>query len=182
MEKLAETFDGARLPYPWAVFHEVSALCFGGIAFGDVADTAVLPPPGELPPPARKVSDTGTVSDAQGLRLVAYRPLFSGAAVEHTPELEFQRPLPEVYLARGRAIAQDPQRPDGHGLVERHVSPAPGTHRRRPRRRRRAHRRGACGGSPRDGGGHPLITRRRLDGAATGAEASALPTLEQSND
>jgi predicted molibdopterin-dependent oxidoreductase YjgC len=101
--KLAERFDVELSPYPSAVFDEVSPLCFGGIAFGDVADTAVLPPPGELPPPARKVSNTGTVSDTPGLRLVAYRPLFSGAAVERTPELEFQRPLPEVYLSRADA-------------------------------------------------------------------------------
>ena len=38
-----------------------------------------------------------------GLRLVAYKPLFSGAAVERTPELEFQKPLAEVQLARADA-------------------------------------------------------------------------------
>jgi anaerobic selenocysteine-containing dehydrogenase len=31
--------------------------------------------------------------------LVRYRPLFSGPAVERVPELQFQRPLPEVQLA-----------------------------------------------------------------------------------
>jgi predicted molibdopterin-dependent oxidoreductase YjgC len=30
---------------------------------------------------------------------VAYRPLFSGAAIERTPELQFQRPQAEVQLA-----------------------------------------------------------------------------------
>ena len=43
-----------------------------------------------------------------GLRLVAYRPLFSGAAVDRTPELQFQRPDPVVELsaddARSRGI------------------------------------------------------------------------------
>ena len=42
------------------------------------------------------------------LRLVAYRPLFSGRAVERTPELQFQRPDAEVQLspedARARGI------------------------------------------------------------------------------
>ena len=35
-----------------------------------------------------------------GLRLVAYRPLFSGAAVDRTPELEFQKPDAEIQLSR----------------------------------------------------------------------------------
>ena len=34
-----------------------------------------------------------------GLRLIAYRPLFSGAAVDRTPELQFQRPGDEVQIA-----------------------------------------------------------------------------------
>jgi anaerobic selenocysteine-containing dehydrogenase len=33
------------------------------------------------------------------LRLLRYRPLFSGPAVERVPELHFQRPEPEVELA-----------------------------------------------------------------------------------
>jgi anaerobic selenocysteine-containing dehydrogenase len=37
------------------------------------------------------------------LRLVTYRPLFSGPAVERVPELHFQRPEPEVELARADA-------------------------------------------------------------------------------
>ena len=40
---------------------------------------------------------SGVSSD--GLHLVAYRSLFSGAAVERTPELQFQRPRPEIELA-----------------------------------------------------------------------------------
>jgi len=46
------------------------------------------------------------VPGTAGLRLVAYRPLFSGAAVERTPELDFQRPLPEVQLSRADAQAR----------------------------------------------------------------------------
>jgi predicted molibdopterin-dependent oxidoreductase YjgC len=41
-----------------------------------------------------------------GLRLVAYRPLFSGAAVERTPELAFQKPDAEIHLSRGDAKAR----------------------------------------------------------------------------
>ena len=49
----------------------------------------------------RNVSSTSKMPDtAGGLRLVAYRPLFSGAAVDRTPELQFQRPG-----RRGRALA-----------------------------------------------------------------------------
>ena len=91
--------------------------------------------------PARRV-DTAS-RPAPGLRLVAYRPLFSGAAVERTPELQFQRPD-----ARGRALAPTTRRARGirngadrHRLLERHVRRAARAHRARPRRRYRAHRR-----------------------------------------
>jgi predicted molibdopterin-dependent oxidoreductase YjgC len=40
------------------------------------------------------------------LRLVTCRPLFSGPAVERTPELQFQRPSGEVELARADARAR----------------------------------------------------------------------------
>ena len=40
------------------------------------------------------------------MRLLTYRPLFSGPAVERTPELEFQRPRGEVELARADARAR----------------------------------------------------------------------------
>jgi predicted molibdopterin-dependent oxidoreductase YjgC len=54
------------------------------------------------------VSDTFKVSDtsSDGLRLVAYRPLFSGTAVDRTPELAFQRPDAEVQLSPGDAKAR----------------------------------------------------------------------------
>ena len=38
------------------------------------------------------------------MRLIRYRPLFSGPAVERTPELQFQRPQPEVELSQHDAI------------------------------------------------------------------------------
>ena len=60
---------------------------------------------------------------ARGLRLVAYRPLFSGPAVERTPELQFQRRGGEVELARGgraRPRRSPPATPSTCQL-ERHV-------------------------------------------------------------
>ena len=40
-----------------------------------------------------------TNGDGKGLRLVSYRPLFSGPAIDRIPELQFQRPDPEIELA-----------------------------------------------------------------------------------
>jgi anaerobic selenocysteine-containing dehydrogenase len=81
----------------------VAAKCFGGIAFAEVGETAELPARAER----QQVSDTGPVSDtSEGLRLVAYRPLFSGVAVERTPELQFQRPDAEVFLSPDDAKAR----------------------------------------------------------------------------
>ncbi|MGB8004950.1 MAG: molybdopterin dinucleotide binding domain-containing protein, partial [Gaiellaceae bacterium] len=45
-------------------------------------------------------------SDASGLRLVRYRPLFSGPAVERAPELQFQRAAAEAELSESDARAR----------------------------------------------------------------------------
>ena len=103
ISKLAERFDVSVSPHVSVVFDEISARCFGGITFGEVGERASLPPRAEragTPPPAKE-QVAGT-----GLRLVAYRPLFSGAAVDRTPELQFQRPSGEVQLAREDANAR----------------------------------------------------------------------------
>ncbi len=42
-----------------------------------------------------------------GLELVRYRALFSGAAVERVPQLQFQRPAPEVELAPADATTRE---------------------------------------------------------------------------
>ncbi len=99
LSKLAERFGVELSPHVPVVFEEISAKCFGGISLADVDERASLPPraPEEAPPPARKPARPRR--GAKDLRLVAYRPLFSGAAVERTPELAFQRPEPEVWLA-----------------------------------------------------------------------------------
>jgi NADH dehydrogenase/NADH:ubiquinone oxidoreductase subunit G len=96
--KLAERFDVQLSPHVSAVFDEVAARCFGGITFSQIDERASLPPRAERQP--ERVSDASEVSDTgPALRLVAYRPLFSGAAVDRTPELQFQRPDAEVQLS-----------------------------------------------------------------------------------
>jgi NADH dehydrogenase/NADH:ubiquinone oxidoreductase subunit G len=105
LAKLAERFGVELSPYASVVFDEVAAKCFGGIAFAQVGETAELPARAER----QQVSGAVPVPDtSSGLRLVAYRPLFSGVAVERTPELQFQKPDAEVFLspedARERGI------------------------------------------------------------------------------
>jgi NADH dehydrogenase/NADH:ubiquinone oxidoreductase subunit G len=105
LAKLAERFGVQLSPYTSVVFDEVSAKCFGGITFAQVDERASLPPraerPAESPAPGRPAAEAGS-----GLRLVAYRPLFSGAAVDRTPELDFQRPDAEVQLSPDDAKAR----------------------------------------------------------------------------
>ncbi len=105
ISKLAERFDVALSPHASLVFDEVSGRCFGGITFGEVGERASLPPRAE--PRAREAAERDTApAPGSGLRLVAYRPLFSGAAVDRTPELQFQRPAGEVQLSRDDARAR----------------------------------------------------------------------------
>ncbi len=104
--KLAERFGVELSPHASAVFAELSEQLYGGMSFGDVGERASLPdrasytapapapvapiPPAE-PPPGEHFLGT--------LKLRRYRPLFSGAAVERVPELQFQRPEAVVELA-----------------------------------------------------------------------------------
>jgi NADH-quinone oxidoreductase subunit G len=97
--KLAERFDVELSPHASIVFEEISAECFGGVTLAEIGERAALPArltPAE-PAPARRPRTTQ--ARAKGLRLVAYRPLFSGIAVERTPELAFQRPERDVWLS-----------------------------------------------------------------------------------
>jgi NADH-quinone oxidoreductase subunit G len=100
--QLAARFDVDVAPYAAAVFAEVSERVYGGLAFGEVGERAPLrgyPEAQErvvkqaLPQPHAKPRRKSQV------RLVAYKPLFSGAAVERTAELQFQRPQPELELS-----------------------------------------------------------------------------------
>jgi anaerobic selenocysteine-containing dehydrogenase len=103
--KLAERFGVELSPHASNVFAELSERCYGGIGFGDVPEQAPLPVSVQssepLPNPAPAKLAEGT-----GLRLVTYRPLFSGAAVDRTPELEFMRPQGEIDLAADDARAR----------------------------------------------------------------------------
>ena len=111
ISKLAERFGVEVSPYPSVVFGELSGKCYGGMTYEDVGEHARLPEratPSETaaPSPAPRPSKG---DGAGALRLVRYRPLFSGPAVERVPEIQFQRPAPEVELsakdARSRGIA-----------------------------------------------------------------------------
>jgi NADH dehydrogenase/NADH:ubiquinone oxidoreductase subunit G len=106
ISRLAERFGVEVSPYPSAVFEEVSPIAFGGIPFGVVGEQAELP---------RKTGEESEGSDPtgvrpqqlDGMRLIRYRALFSGPAVERTPELHFQRPHAEVELSEEDARARD---------------------------------------------------------------------------
>jgi NADH-quinone oxidoreductase subunit G len=111
ISELAARFDVDVAPYAAAVFAEVSERVYGGLAFGEVGERAPLRGYPEAPehvgreplPQAEQKARRGEI------RLVAYKPLFSGAAVERVTELQFQRPQPEVELsaddAKRRKIA-----------------------------------------------------------------------------
>ncbi|HEY2353431.1 MAG TPA: 2Fe-2S iron-sulfur cluster-binding protein [Gaiellaceae bacterium] len=99
--ELASRFDVDVAPYAAAVFAEVSEKVYGGLSFGEIGERAPLRGYPEATgaavaaAPAEKEPQPG-----QGeVRLVAYKPLFSGAAVERVPELQFQRPQAEVELS-----------------------------------------------------------------------------------
>ena len=103
VSKLAERFGVEVPPYASAVFAELSEKIHGGLAFGEVGEQAALgtrseAPVAELPEKPEEGGD--------GLALVRYRALFSGPAVERVPELQFQRPEPEVELSAEDAEAR----------------------------------------------------------------------------
>jgi NADH-quinone oxidoreductase subunit G len=103
--QLAARFDVQLSPHAPAVFAEVSERCYDGLPFGDVGERAPLrgyagAPTHVDPPPLPAPPDAGS-----GLKLVCYKPLFSGPAVERVSELQFQRPQAEVTIARAEAEA-----------------------------------------------------------------------------
>jgi NADH-quinone oxidoreductase subunit G len=107
ISKLAERFGVDVSPYPSMVFDELSAKCYGGMSYTDVGERARLAdrrPASEAPAAAAPAAQSG-----QGLRLIRYRALFSGPAVERVPEIQFQRPRAEIELstddARSRGIS-----------------------------------------------------------------------------
>ncbi|HWE83104.1 MAG TPA: 2Fe-2S iron-sulfur cluster-binding protein [Gaiellaceae bacterium] len=110
--KLAERFDVPLSPHAAVVFEEVSATCYGGISMGQVGERAPLPAaPDAVATPGPVVPSEMSLpreTSGDGLRLLTYRPLFSGPAVDRTPELAFQKHAGEVELnpadARSRRI------------------------------------------------------------------------------
>ena len=89
--KLAGRFGVAVSPHATVLFEEVSAVCFGTVSFAGIGEQSPLPArPDALQSVPRPKSRT--LSEGDGLRLLRYRPLFSGPVVERTPRfLEFQR-------------------------------------------------------------------------------------------
>ncbi|MFL5958978.1 MAG: molybdopterin-dependent oxidoreductase [Gaiellaceae bacterium] len=111
ISELAARFGVDVAPYAPAVFAEVSARVYGGLAFGEVGERAPLRGYPEAPAHVAREplpEPRGRLRRGQ-IRLVAYKPLFSGAAVERVTELQFQRPRPELEVsaddARRRRIA-----------------------------------------------------------------------------
>jgi len=109
VSKLAARFDVDVSPYASVVFDEIAERCYGGITYAEIGERAALPEDApRLDVGAGGAGSEGRSPSGSGLRLVAYRPLFSGPAVERTPELQFQRPVGVVELspddARSRGI------------------------------------------------------------------------------
>ncbi len=103
LSRLASRFGVELAPHAPSVFAELSARIYGGLSFGEVGERAPLRGYAEAAahvdaPPLPEAGDT-----AAGLKLVCYKPLFSGPAVERVEELQFQRPPAEVELARADA-------------------------------------------------------------------------------
>jgi predicted molibdopterin-dependent oxidoreductase YjgC len=101
--QLASRFGVELAPYAASVFAEVSARCYGGISFGEIGERAALRSYSEAPAHPDETPLPEPAAPATGLQLVAYKPLFSGPAVERVAELQFQRPQAEVTLSRSDA-------------------------------------------------------------------------------
>jgi anaerobic selenocysteine-containing dehydrogenase len=106
ISQLAGRFDVELSPHAVAVFDELSAVAFGGVDGSVLNSTAPLPTrtPYEAPAPAAEVKPATSARPADGhflgeLRLLRYRPLFSGPFVERVDELTFQRPPAELELS-----------------------------------------------------------------------------------
>jgi len=95
--RLAERFGVELSPLASAVFAELSERIYDGLPFGAVGEHAELRTRTEAPEP--ELPEEPPAPKGKGLRLVRYKPLFSGPAVERVPELQFQRPAPEVELS-----------------------------------------------------------------------------------
>jgi predicted molibdopterin-dependent oxidoreductase YjgC len=106
LSQLASRFGVELAPYASAVFAELSQRCYGGLSFGEVGERAPLRGYAEAPAHPDEPALPEPPAAEGGLQLVAYKPLFSGPAVERVQELQFQRPQAEVELAPADAGAR----------------------------------------------------------------------------
>jgi NADH dehydrogenase/NADH:ubiquinone oxidoreductase subunit G len=127
ISQLAQRLGVDVSPYVSDVFAEVSQSCYGGLPFIEVGERAALRGYTDAPlhTDAPALPEPAAPSDG-GLRLVCYKPLFSGPAVERVSELQFQRPQAEAELsaqdARQRGIANGAQvtlQAGGHSVTLR---------------------------------------------------------------
>jgi NADH-quinone oxidoreductase subunit G len=110
LAKLAERFEVALSPYAAVVFEELSERIYDGLELATLGEHAPLPRRTPyIAPPAAPVALLPEAKVPAGahlvgtLRLLRYRPLFSGHEVERVPELQFQRPEREVAMSTGDA-------------------------------------------------------------------------------
>jgi NADH-quinone oxidoreductase subunit G len=99
LAKLAERFGVSLSPYPSQVFAELSELAYGGLDYGGIGERSTLPPRPDQAEVPSAAAPAKRAAKGKGLRLLTYRPLFSGPAVERVPELQFQRPAAEIELS-----------------------------------------------------------------------------------
>jgi NADH-quinone oxidoreductase subunit G len=100
ISRLGARFGVAIPPTAPELFAELSARIYDGLEFGRVTERAPLPPRTEARPvPEPEPPPTRPEKEQRGLELLRYRPLFSGPAVERVPQLQFQRPRPEIELS-----------------------------------------------------------------------------------
>jgi NADH-quinone oxidoreductase subunit G len=99
LSTLAARFGVVLAPYAAPVFAEVSERCYGGLSFGEIGERAALRAYEGAPAHTDEPALPEPHVAGEGLRLVCYKPLFSGPAVERVEELQFQRPQAEVELS-----------------------------------------------------------------------------------
>ncbi len=99
--QLAARFGIELSPYPSLVFAELSERAFGGVTYEDLGEQARLPErvPLEAAPAESPDEPVPAKPTAGALKLLRYRALFSGAAVERVAELQFQRPARVIELS-----------------------------------------------------------------------------------
>jgi NADH-quinone oxidoreductase subunit G len=100
LSRLADRFGVELSPHASVVFAELSDICYDGLEYGRVGERAPLPErvAQPVPEPAQREPKRQRAT-GKGLKLVAYRPLFSGPDVERVSELQFQRPGAEVEVS-----------------------------------------------------------------------------------